>query len=269
MSNLQISVNKKHNETEIKIKDSTFVAHNHWFWDQFSNEWEPQTIKFFECNLEENRDYLDIGGWVGPTAFIATALGARIVKIVEPNPMNFLHLLIAQLGNEFLSKWFLVNACVSTQIGTTVIGPIEGIKSSSSATNIRDKGQTGAPVISLRLEDIIQEGDDFSLIKIDIEGAEVFIIKDLAQLAQSRSAIWLSIHPPFMDDKHEFSNNLGAHRNDFYFVDENNQIIDEELIRARILSEEKNPEWGTPWGNFFEIGLLPKKSFNENGIRIN
>lgn len=183
--------------------------------------------------------------------------------------MNFLHLLIAQLGNEFLSKWFLVNACVSTQIGTTVIGPIEGIKSSSSATNIRDKGQTGAPVISLRLEDIIQEGDDFSLIKIDIEGAEVFIIKDFAQLAQSRSAIWLSIHPPFMDDKHEFLHNLCAHRNDFYFVDENNQIIDEELIRARILSEEKNPEWGTPWGNFFEIGLLPKKSFNENGIRIN
>jgi hypothetical protein len=28
-----------------------------------------------------------------------------------------------------------------------------------------------------------------------------------------------------------------------------------------VLSAEEKPDWGTKWGNFFEIGLLPRKFF--------
>ena len=35
-----------------------------------------------------------------------------------------------------------------------------------------------------------------------------------------------------------------------------------------ISSDEKNPSWGTKWGNFFEIGLLPKKAFNSEGKTV-
>ena len=103
---------------------------------------------------------------MGPTAFIATALGARKVKIVEPNPMNFFHLLAAQFYNNLFSNWFLVNACISDKIGSAIVGPIEGIKNSSSATNIRDANQTGSSVISLRLKDVVAEKENLSLVKL-------------------------------------------------------------------------------------------------------
>jgi len=267
VNNFNISAKKHDGKTVLQLKDSHFTVTDHWFWEQFVDGWEPQTIKFFERNLEQGKDYLDIGAWVGPTAFIATALGARKVKIVEPNPMNFFHLLAAQFYNNLFSNWFLVNACISDKIGSAIIGPIEGIKNSSSATNIRDANQTGSSVISLRLKDIVTEEENLSLVKIDIEGAEAWIIKDIGIFSNSRAAIWLSLHPPLIDDCQKFLENLLAHRDYFYFVDEDNKIIPDGVLSARILTTEKNPPWGTKWGNLFEIGLLPKIAFDKNGNR--
>jgi FkbM family methyltransferase len=263
-----ISVQENEGKTNLKINGSNFTVINHWFWKQFAAGWEPQTVKFFKRNLEQGKDYLDIGGWVGPTAFIATALGARKVKIIEPNPMNFFHLLAAQFNNGLLSRWFLVNACVSDKFGSAVIGPIEGISNSSSATNIRDKNQTGASVIALKLDNIVSEKEDFSLIKIDIEGAEADIVTDLAILSHTKAAIWLSLHPPLIHDCQKFLEELLAQRDHFHFVDENNQTISEDVLSMRILSTEKLPAWGTKWGNLFEIGILPKGAFNADGDRV-
>jgi len=54
----------------------------------------------------------------------------------------------------------------------------------------------------------------------------------------------------------------------FYFVDESNKEILKEDLEFWILSDEEKPEWGTEWGNFFEIGLLPKVAFDSAGARI-
>ena len=268
MSLIKISLKKNLKNTNIKINDSNFVVLNHWFWDKFFTEkWEPQTVKFFKSNLEKGRDFLDIGAWIGPTSLIATALGARKIKIIEPNPMSFFHLLAAQLNNGFFSNWFLVNACVSKNFGSEIIGPLKGIANSSSATSIINQTQ-GASVLSLKLSDLILDKDDFSVIKIDIEGAEAYIIDDISVFSKHSSAIWLSIHPPFFKDKKNFLKKLFTNSSEFYFVDENNKIIEENLISTRVLSDEKFPIWGTNWGNFFEIGLLPKRFFDIFGNRI-
>jgi FkbM family methyltransferase len=259
----EISVAKMPTYTELSINHNQFKVPHHWFWDQFSKEWEPQTYDFFKKNLIAGTGFLDIGGWVGPTALIATAIGAGSVKIVEPNPVNFFHLLSTQFNNQLLSKWFMINACVSNTGGSTIIGPLQGISSGSSATNIRDPKQDGAQVISLKLSDLISEDDNFSLIKIDIEGAEELIINDLKLLSDQNSAIWLSIHPPFFEDEKLFLKNLLTLGQSFFFVDSQNVSVSADTISERTLSQEKNPEWGTKWGNFFEIGLLPKRFYSE------
>ena len=94
MDQIKISVKKNVKNTTIKVNDFNFIVLNHWFWEKFNENWEPQTLNFFKRNLVKGRDYLDIGAWVGPTSLIATALGAGKVKIIEPNPMNFFHLLV-------------------------------------------------------------------------------------------------------------------------------------------------------------------------------
>ena len=126
------------------------------------------------------------------------------MKLVEPNPVNFFHLLSSQFNNGLLAKWFLINACIADQNGDKVIGPINGIQSGSSATNIRDQNQEGARIISLKLSDIVHGENDLSLIKIDIEGAEELIVNDLAVFAGHDVAIWLSLHPPHLKIKLDF-----------------------------------------------------------------
>ena len=138
--------------------------------------------------------------------------------------------------------------------GTAKIGPLEGIASGSSATNTRNPEQQGAEILSLQLEEILHEIGDFSLIKIDIEGAEELIINDLFQLSGKNLAIWLSIHPPFYEDKTSFAEKLINLSEHFTFVDSNNMPIAHDVIENQVLSDLEKPEWGTKWGNFFEIG---------------
>ena len=264
---LDIHVEKIFDNTEISINGMKFTIPNHWFWSEFSASWEPQTAKFFKTNLLPGTDYLDIGAWVGPTALIATALGANRLKLIEPNPLNFFNLVITQLSNNLFSKWFLINACVAKERGTSIIGPLDGIMNLSSATNIRDQNQDGVKIISLKLADLISDDDNFSLIKIDIEGAEDYIIEDLSIFSRKQSAIWLSLHPPFIPDVERFLEKLLSLGDVFYFVDEDNTLIDGKVLESWIKTDAEFPSWGTKWGNFFEIGLLPKKWFGRDGKR--
>jgi len=229
--------------------------------------WEPQTVKFFKKNLLRGTDYLDIGAWLGPTAFIAHALGAGKLTLIEPNPVNFLNLLTTQLNNNLLSNWFLVNACVSKKRGSAAIGPLQNIVDSSSSSNIRDQNQDGAKIISLKSSDLISEDNNFSLIKLDIEGAENYIVEDLSIFADKQAAIWLSIHPPFIQNGERFLKKLLSLESDFDFVDEDNIVFDNNILEKWITIEEEFPSWGTTWGNLFEIGLLPKTCFGFDGKR--
>lgn len=266
---IQIDVRQDGRRMRISVNNTHYNVDNHWFWPEFEDGWEPQTLSFFKNNLIDDTDYLDIGGWIGPTAVIATSIGARKVKVVEPNPMNFMHLLRHQFNNpDLFKKWALVNACVANSREPRIIGPIEGIASASSATNIRQQSQEGAEVISLKIMDLIQPDENYSLIKIDIEGAEAFIIPEIEQLADNPSAIWLSLHPPFYEDKQAFWSSLKQLEDQFLFTNEHNQQIDCSQLKHQVLTDQRYPEWGTKWGNFFEIGLLPKRHFTAHGSRL-
>lgn len=264
---MKIEVEEGEAQTIVRLDDLAFALPNHWFWKQFSERWEPQTFAFFRKNLIPGSAYLDIGAWIGPTAMFATALGASKLKLVEPNPVNFFLLLSTQISNQLFDRWFLVNACLSTERSSEFIGPLSGVKSGSSATNMREEHKDGVEIISLKMEDLVRENEDFSLVKIDIEGAEAFVVRDLALFEDRNSAIWLSLHPPFFKDREAFANDLLSLEGAFHFVNENNARIDLRTLSERILSSEEKPDWGTEWGNFFEIGLLPKQHFDENGER--
>ena len=139
--------------TNIRINEASFVVGKHWFWDEVSDKWESETQNFFSTNIISGSDYLDIGGWIGFTAMMATALGAKRVDIVEPNPMNFISLLTTQLSNENLMKnWCLSNSCVSACDNNQFIGPLEKIYTSSSNGQTTCNESGGVEVFSLTLK---------------------------------------------------------------------------------------------------------------------
>lgn len=263
---MRITQTPQQNGTLITIDNNQFIVPNHWFWPEFASHWEPQTSNFFERYIDSEREYLDIGGWVGPTAMLATACGAKHCTVVEPNPANFYNLLLTQFNNNLLDRWTLVNACVSSEIGRAIIGPVEGISRKSSATNIMNPDKGGAEIISFKLLDLLDR--DYSLIKIDIEGAESYIIKDMLTLTERDTVVWFSVHPPFVADKLEFVKDIVNICSEYWIVDDEHQIMDPSTLISRIESDEEKPSWGTKYGNFFEVGLLPKKFFDQNGERI-
>jgi FkbM family methyltransferase len=237
---------------KINIDENEYVVPDHWFWKEFNLEWEPQTKKFFKKYLKRNTAFLDIGAWIGPTSLMAFTYGASKVKSIEPNPNSFKILeQIKSLNN--LNDWQLLQNCVSNKRGTEIIGPIQGINHISSATSIQSN-DNGVEVTSVLLSDLID--DDYSLIKIDIEGAESLILDDLLKLADNDVAIWLSLHPPNITNKIDLLSRLKKVSELFYIVDDDDKFLSFDKLENMIMSKNKLPPWGTKFGNFFEIGLL-------------
>tara|TARA_B100000787_G_C16180667_1_gene291600 strand:+ start:671 stop:1465 length:795 start_codon:yes stop_codon:yes gene_type:complete len=263
---MKIHVEKMKDNFLISLNENGYQVMGHDFWPRLPN-WEPETLEFFKKYLLKGTDYLDIGAWIGPTALLATALGARKIKAIEPNPINFLHLVSTQANNGLMQKWSLINACISDTRTPSVIGPINGILHASSATNIIDRDEDGVEIISLKIKDLLQASENYSLVKVDIEGAEQYIIDDLSIFSTCNAAVWLSLHPPFIANKYLFLQKLLDLQKYFYFTDSNNCKISSEQLSLQFLSDVEKPNWGTVWGNFFEIGLLPKEFFNISGKR--
>ena len=97
---------------------------------------------------------------------------------------------------------------------------------------------------------------DPSLVKIDIEGAEVFIAADLVELSERRDiAVYLSLHPPFWPEMGPPDDLLAAVSRFCLYDPSGNPIQFDELL-ARCKTSDPYPVWGSPMGNFFEILLL-------------
>ena len=59
------------------------------FWRKASaGDWEPATFAVLDAHLRPDRDYIDIGAWIGPTVLYA-ARKARHVWCFEPDPTAF------------------------------------------------------------------------------------------------------------------------------------------------------------------------------------
>jgi FkbM family methyltransferase len=251
-------VTEREGETWIAIHSRTFRVEPHWFWQQFASGWEEDTFRVFQRYIKSDRPYVDVGAWVGPTIIYAAALGAPRIVAVEANPRTVEHLARTVSYNPRLFKTVhLVNRCVHAEAGTFNFGNVDGSDSTSSASSLRG---TGFQVDSISLWDLLKSTDtvNASLVKIDIEGAELFIGADLVRLSsQPDVAIHLSLHPPFWGEMGGSTELLGALRG-YRLYWPNGEKADISEVIARSTSGDEFPPWGTAYGNFFEIVMLSK-----------
>ncbi len=78
----------KKNNISFTVEDSKElhqdVGYN--FWLEKYSSWEPGTFKVLDQYLSKDKDYLDIGAWVGPTAIYGSFISRKVVA-VEPDPV--------------------------------------------------------------------------------------------------------------------------------------------------------------------------------------
>lgn len=246
--------------------ERTFTVFNHWFWAEFIKDWEPQTWKFYWSFCIKGRPVIDIGSWIGPTALIAVASGASNVLLVEPNEATLRELRMTRaIDPELEQKWALMGVCVSDRDGMISFGTADGALRSSSASS--DRG-TGSKVAALRYEKIIEKIENPSIIKIDIEGTEIKILTDILKHSPKTAAIWLSWHPPLWEESGLTYQKLRYMFRNHHVLSADLEPIEISTLFEMISSSEKNPGWGTPYGNFFETAILNKKCFDPSSKLI-
>ncbi len=239
-----------HLHLSIGSKNITLVEH--WFWNEFVNGWELDTYRVFEKFINPSTCFVDIGAWIGPTVLFAHMLGAKRIFAVEANPPSFNHLVQnINLNPELQKIVHATNVCISDERKTVSFGS----EKATSAASIKDSVFT---VPAYPLQDYLEMHSisDIGLIKIDIEGSEHFLGKDLEHVAKEHGCpVYLSLHPPLYTDKAPLREFIEKLDKSYNFFDPEETAITSDRLLEMVLSNEPSPSWGTQYGNFFEVLL--------------
>jgi FkbM family methyltransferase len=226
------------------------------FWKRFQkNKWERETFQIFDRFLDKNHNYIDIGAWIGPTVLY----GAQIAKhcyAVEPDPSAIQSLKSNIALNPGLAKKITVfNGAISNKTGKAFISARFSLGDSMSSL-IAEKSLDSALVDCLTFEDFISSFriKECNFIKIDVEGAEAFILPSMLDYIKiNKPTIHISIHPSLFRDLEKDSKKLLSifklYKN---IYDSNLKIVDERFLLKKLNSKA-----------FFDI-VLTDLNWNNN-----
>lgn len=193
----------------VRVYNNSFQGSTLWdlFWGLVSsNEWEPETFRVLKAVLKghNNCSFVDFGAWIGPTALFASKFCPNVYAI-EPDPLAF----SALVANVNLNKEARERIKVYFGVITTEPGPVTMVGNGDSTSHIMSgkvanfgKGKPTWTVMGRTLPQFIfdEHIQNLRLIKIDTEGAEIFLIPSLKSwlmILNKKPAIWLSIHQFF------------------------------------------------------------------------
>lgn len=182
----------------VEDSEELYQSGDYKFWLNEYSSWEKHTFSVLNKFLEKEKDYLDIGAWVGPTVLYASHLARRVLAI-EPDPIAYNIL----LRNIRLNSFSNINAInkAATKHKSVYIEQCSFYGDSMSRTSLLpDKG---LKVDGIGLDVLLNQGE-FSLAKMDIEGYEFELIPDYADVIQHYAIpVLVSLHSSFVDNHDE------------------------------------------------------------------
>lgn len=188
----------KKNNIEFIVEDSKKLKQdaNYKFWLNEYSSWENYTFNILDKYLNLDKDFLDIGAWVGPTSIYSSFLCRNVIAI-EPDPVAY----------DILNRNIKLNEIKNiTTINKAATKQKESYMKSigfygDSMTRVDHSYTSGTKVYGVGLDSLLEMGE-FSLIKIDIEGHEFELMPDYAnEIIASKIPVLVSMHYPFVDDK--------------------------------------------------------------------
>lgn len=177
------------------------------FWMEVENgNWESDTFKVFDRYIKPNSTFIDIGAWNGVCSIYASKLGAKVFTL-EPDPNIYCELTENLKINKCKLKFFYPLA-ISDKEGLVILNTQSSFGNSESSLldrgNINGKTNIESTTLRLFVENADINMNDVSLIKIDVEGGEVLILKEArAFLLAYKPTIYVSFHPAWFPDKEQ------------------------------------------------------------------
>ena len=193
------------NTIKVKLADFDFVVKplrhksQGGMWHLINaGKWEKNTIDFVKNN--SGRVFFDIGAWVGAYTLLASRLFKRVVSF-EPNPVAFEDL-AENLALNKITNVTLVNAAIHDYNGKVRFGYHGNVGFESSKGSIRSTGKDYIMVDCVTWQSAMEKYGIPCMAKIDIEGAEEFVMKNIIKAPHKPRSLCISSHPHLINCKH-------------------------------------------------------------------
>ena len=244
------------NSTKIEVDNQEFEVPNHWFWKQYKeSEWEKDTFLTFKKHLNSKITFIDVGAWVGVTSMYAYKCDCKKIYSIEANPKSFEILRgVKELNLDLATHMSIKNVCITDSDDQI----IKFGHKTSSASRITEDGEYSVKtqtILSYLNENRIDHSNNIFL-KVDIEGSEINIIRNLSSLIKGNNKMLLALHPPFWESLQSGCETIMNSIKDKKLFSVKGESISHKNLEHMILTEEKFPKWGTSYGNFFEILVI-------------
>jgi FkbM family methyltransferase len=151
------------------------------------NVWDPLLTNFVTTNLRRDGVFVDIGANAGYFSLLASQCvgsGGKVLAI-EPNPIVAEQLKRNIARNNLANVIVAETACVDTTETTSLTLYLYGVSNSGRASVSRSNAESleSVQVRATTADRLIRERDlqDVTLIKIDVEGAELMVLKGMQE----------------------------------------------------------------------------------------
>lgn len=172
----------------------------YWKWiaaGYYDHEWNT-----YDEFLKPDHTFIDLGAWIGAHSLYASGTTDKIVA-VEPDPVAH-DILKGNLA--CLKNYSIIKTAVGVEgeviLGSGMLGASTTRRNLAGGGNIGPATETfSTPSITLR--QLAATLPDPLFIKMDIEGMEEDVFKDLAFFKERRPTCWIEFHPFWWADKDE------------------------------------------------------------------
>lgn len=186
-------VNKRDESFYVQIDNSSRDN----FWLSNYGTWENETFEIFDAYVKPNTIVLDIGAWIGPTVLYLVSLGADVIAVeADQEAANVLRNNINL--NQFQVK--VIEKAIYKDNHGVYFGENlfrnDGMNASTSQIVTESSGKPKYKIDSITFTELLQYVDkETSLIKVDIEGGEEHILKDVLDFSfKNNVPAYISFH---------------------------------------------------------------------------
>lgn len=213
--------------------ENTENNNNISFWRDIYTNWEDETFQVFDKYLNKDKIFLDIGGWIGTTTMYGSRK-SKFVYTIEADKKSFddMH---NNCKINCISNYELINKAIynidnyEVKFGKNKF--ISNSKMNDSTSQIYDNTEISDEFYSIStitIDSIFKKyninPNDISLIKVDIEGGEEYILSDLFDIHKiNNTPMYISFHYTWWKDKN-------LERFDFLTETQKNNIINKPFI---------------------------------------
>lgn len=189
---------------EVTIKGQKFnVQGDTSFW-KVAHDWETASFQILEKFLNKQNTFIDVGTWNGVLSMYASRLCKNVIGF-EPEQTAYSNAVV-NCGLNDITNVEIYNVGVSNKEGTQQLFIRNEGDSVSSLIDRHMEGYESKKVKeirTIRLSKFLSSTScDIGLIKMDIEGGEVYAIPELATyLKENKPPLYISFHPNWFENK--------------------------------------------------------------------